>query len=715
MQQQLLILYLEWLRDAPAVLEKTLKPLFRRGFDPGLKHRPRDMYRPVVQSIRRASYALCLVSMTASVWGQKPNIDLTTVALEDLMDIDVTSASKKEEKLFQTAAAIYVITQEDIRRSGLTSIPELLRMAPGLSVAQIDGNKWAITSRGFNNRYANKLLILIDGLSVYSPLFSGVNWVNQDLMLEDVERIEIVRGPGATMWGANAVNGVINITTKHTKETRGGLLTIGGGSEERGFGSLRFGGDMGKSAYYRFYAKYFDRGESVDFSGRPVIDRWNGLRGGFRIDWQATEKDSLTLQGDVYGGRADQRISLFFTLPPYTHVIGDRIKLAEGNVNAHWRRISSDRSDIAIRLNYDRTKREEATFGEGRNSFNVEFQHHLAAGKRQDMIWGLGYRVTSDHLTDRPSLSFNPRKRTDTLFSGFWQNEFMLAPKRLRLTLGSKLEHNNYTGFEVQPNIRLLCTPNDRHTIWAAVSRAVRTPARIEDDIQAPYQVLPETGGLPNVVTVFGNRGIKSEILIAYELGYRVRLVTDLSLDVATFYNSYRRLSTAIFGEPYFSSTPLPPRVVIPLIFNNRLRGESYGAELVANWNVWSHWKLSGGYSFLRLQLHPYAGSPLPLTAESAEGDSPRHQIQLHSQLRLLHNLEFDAALYRVSRLFTGSIPGYTRLDARLGWRLRDSIDLSLGLQNLLDPRHPEFGETYLGETPTQRERGIYGKLTWRF
>lgn len=653
--------------------------------------------------------------MTASAWGQKPNIDLATATLEDLMDIDVTSASKKEEKLFQTAAAIYVITQEDIRRSGLTSIPELLRMAPGLSVAQIDGNKWAITSRGFNNRYANKLLVMIDGRSVYSPLFSGVNWVNQDLMLEDVERIEIIRGPGATMWGANAVNGVISITTKHTKDTRGGLLTVAGGSAERGFGSLRFGGGLGKSAYYRFFAKYFDRGESVDFSGRPVNDRWDGLRGGFRIDWQRTEKDSVTLQGDIYDGQADQRTTLFIPLPPYTQTINDRVKFAEGNINAYWKRISSDRSDMAIQLDYDRTKREEAPVGEGRGTFNAEFQHHLAAGKRQDIIWGLGYRVTSDHLTDRPSISFNPRKRTSNLFSGFWQNEFKLAPKRLRLTLGSKFEHNNYTGFEVQPNIRVLWTPSDRHTTWAAVSRAVRTPARIEDDIHSTYQVLPEADGLPYVFTVFGNRDIKSEILIAYELGYRARPGNDLSLDIATFYNSYRRLSTTIVGAPYLSSDPFPPRVVIPLSFSNQLRGESYGAEFVANWNVWSRWKLNGGYTFLRLQLHPNAGSSLPPTAESGEGNSPRHQIQLHSQLRLPHNLEFDAALYRVSRLFTGSIPTYTRLDARLGWRLNDFIDLSLGLQNLLDPRHPEFGETFFSDTPTQRKRSVYGKLTWRF
>jgi iron complex outermembrane recepter protein len=708
--------------------ERKMKPLFQNNYFRGLKYparapgirRPRESTALALLglglgAIEKAVRALCLISMAATVWAQKPGADLTKASLEDLMDIEVTSVSKKEEKLFQTAAAIYVITQEDIRRSGLTSIPELLRMAPGLSVARIDGNKWAISARGFNSRFANKLLVLIDGRSVYSPLFSGVFWETQDLVLEDVERIEVIRGPGATLWGANAVNGVINIITKHTKDTQGGLLTAGIGTEEQGFGSLRFGGKLGENAYYRLYAKYFNRGKSVDFSGQPAADRWDALRGGFRIDWQASAKDSLTLQGDIYDGGAGQRINLFWTLPPFTRTLDDRINFAGGNVNARWNRATSDRSDMAIQTYYDHTKREEAYFGEGRDTFNVEFQNHLALGQRQDIVWGLGYRVTWDHLSERPSATFIPQKRTDNLFSGFWQHEFLLVPKRLRLTLGSKLEHNNYTGFEVQPNALLLWTPHDRHTVWSAVSRAVRTPSRIEDDLQAPYQVLPGAGGIPNVVTVFGNRDYKSETLIAYELGYRVRPADKLSLDIASFYNSYRRLRTAVPGVPYFAANPFPPRVVIPLILSNQLQGESYGTEITANWNVIRNWKLSTGYTFIRVQLHAYPGSPLPIGSENGEGNSPRHQAQIHSYLTLPHNLELDTALYRVNRLNTGSIPGYTRLDARFGWRLTESFNLSIGVQNLLAPRHPEFGETNLGETLTQSERGVYGKLTWRF
>ncbi|MDX2032043.1 MAG: TonB-dependent receptor [Blastocatellia bacterium] len=653
----------------------------------------------------------------AGAQSPQPARDLAETSLEELMNIEVTSVSKKEEKLFQTAAAIYVITQEDIRRSGLTSLPELLRMVPGLSVARIDGNKWAISSRGFNSRFANKMLVMIDGRSVYTPLFSGVFWEVQDLILDDVERIEIIRGPGATLWGANAVNGVINIITKHTKNTEGGLLIAGAGSEELGFGAARYGGRMGERANYRIYAKYFNRDRSVDFSRRPAPDRSDAVRGGFRVDWQATKKDEVSFHGDLYDGDGGQRISLFSTAPPFARMVDDRIEVSGGNAVARWRRLNSSRSDSSIQVYYDRTKREEAYFGERRDTFNFDFQHHMAVGRRQDMIWGLGYRVTADSLADLLSSTFVPNRRTVHLFNAFFQDEVTLVPGRARLTLGSKFEHNDYTGFEVQPNVRFLLTPSERQTIWAAVSRAVRTPSRIEDDIRAPYQVLPGTGPLPNVVTVFGDRRFRSEVQFSYEVGYRIQPTGNLSLDLATFYSTYRRLRSASAGAPYFAGEPAPPRVVIPLVLGNRMLGESYGAELSSNWNVTTHWKLSAGYTFLRVQLTPYPESrgQLPPDSENEEGNSPQHQAQLRSYLKLPRGLEFDAAIYRVGGLRTGAIPAYTRLDARFGWRATESLELSVGLQNLLDPRHPEFGLQQLGETPTQVERSLYGKVTWRF
>ena len=668
----------------------------------------------------RAGAALLMAAMfCAAAMGQGVPAarDLTETSLEELMNIEVTSVSKKEERLFQTAAAIYVITQEEIRRSGLTSIPELLRMAPGLSVARIDGNKWAISARGFNGRFANKMLVMIDGRSVYSPLFSGVYWEVQDLVLDDVERIEIIRGPGATLWGANAVTGVINIITKHTKSTMGGLLVAGAGSEELGFGAMRYGGKLGERAGYRIYAKYFNRDRSVDFARQPAPDRWDALRGGFRIDWQRSQKDEVTLQGDIYGGDAGQRIALFAAAPPFARVIDERIEMSGGNAVARWRRINSDRSDWTVQLYYDRTKREEAYIGEGRDTFNLDFQHHAAVARRHDVIWGLGYRVTADDLADRLSASFTPRQRTINVVNAFAQDEIQLMPKRARLTIGSKFERNDYTGFELQPNVRFLLTPGERQTLWAAVSRSVRIPSRIEDDIYAPYQVLPGAGPLPNVVTVLGNRNFRSEVQFSYELGYRAQPTGNVSLDLATFYSSHYRLRSASLGAPFFSPTPAPPRAVIPLTLTNEIRGESYGAELASNWNVTHAWKLSAGYTFLRLHLRRYPGSvdALPPDAEDEEKNSPRHQAQVRSYLRLPRGLELDTAIYRVGRLARASIPGYTRVDARFGWRATETFELSLGLQNLLDPRHPEFGLTQLGEIPTQVERSLYGKLTWRF
>ncbi|MFN0086234.1 MAG: TonB-dependent receptor plug domain-containing protein [Blastocatellia bacterium] len=667
--------------------------------------------------------ASCLLFTAAVLAGgamaQNPQQarDLAERSLEELMNIEVTLVSKKEEKLFQTAAAIFVITQEEIRRSGLTSIPELLRMVPGLSVARIDGNKWAITSRGFNGRFANKMLVMIDGRSVYTPLFSGVFWEVQDLILDDVERIEIIRGPGATMWGANAVNGVINIITKHTRNTEGGLLIAGAGSEELGFTAMRYGGRIGEKASYRIYGKYFNRDRSVDFSGRPVPDRWDAVRGGFRVDWQASKKDEVAFHGDLYGGDAGQRIRLFSAAPPFARIADDRIDFSGGNAVARWRRTNSNRSDLTVQVYYDRTSRRESYFGEDRDTFNFDLQHHAAVGGRQDWVWGLGYRVTADRLADRLSSTFIPSQRTVNLFSAFLQDEIRLVPGRARLTLGSKFEHNDYTGFEIQPNVRFLWTPSERQTVWAAVSRAVRTPSRIEDDIRTPYQVLPSPGPVPNVVTVFGDRGFRSEVQFSYEVGYRIQPAGNLSFDLATFYNTYRRLRSASPGAPYFAPVPPPPRVVIPVILGNRLLGESYGAELSSNWNVTTHWKLSAGYTFLRVQLHVYPesrGQLLP-DVENEEGNSPRHQAQLRSFLKLRRGLELDTSIYRVGRLTDGAIPGYTRVDARLGWQVAESLELSLGMQNLLDPRHPEFGTQQLGETPTQVERSLYGKLTWRF
>jgi iron complex outermembrane receptor protein len=651
-----------------------------------------------------------------SLQAQRRPPDLTELSLEELMNLEVTTVARKEQKLSEAAAAIFVITQEDIRRSGATHIPEALRMVPGLDVARIDANKWAITARGLNARFANKLLVLVDGRSVYNPLFSGVYWDVQDPLLSDVERIEVIRGPAGTLWGANAVNGVINIITKSAKDTQGGLVNAGGGNEERGFGDVRYGGKLG-GAYYRVYAKYFNEDNFATASGQDAHDAWDVGRGGFRVDWDIAYHDSLTVQGDYYRGDFGDQVTIPSLAPPFEQTIVGDFPMVGGNFLGRWKHLFSDTSGMALQFYYDRTERKDAVHREIRDTLDLEFQHRFALGRRQEIVWGLGYRFTVDDLRGSAFVSFDPASRADHLFSAFVQNELTLVDRRLRLTLGSKFEHNDYTGFEVQPNARLLWTPGGPHTIWAAVSRAVRTPSRFEDDVRVTLAAFP--GPSPACpaplceVVAFGDRDVKAESLLAYEVGYRVLPTPWLSLDLAAFYNIYDDLRTSEPGVPFFESRPPAPRLVFPFRTANRMDGEIYGVELATNWAVTDRWRLGLGYSWLQVQLHRDPSSS-DAAAENAEGDSPEHQFKVRSYLDLPYRLQFDVALYYVDKLANRQVPSYTRVDARLAWHPTEALEVSLGLQNLFDDRHREFGPSLL-VNPTEIERSVYGKITWRF
>jgi iron complex outermembrane receptor protein len=633
-----------------------------------------------------------------------------------LMNIEVTSVSKKEEKLFQTAAAVYVITQEEIRRSGLTSIPELLRLVPGLEVSRIDGSKWAISARGFNGRLANKLLVLIDGRSVYSPETSGVYWEVQDLLLEDVERIEVIRGPGGTLWGANAVNGVINIITKPTRETRGGVVTAGVGTEDRAFGSFRYGANLGDNASYRVYGKYFNRNELVDASGRGANDSQQLGRGGARLEWQLTKRDDLTLEGDLYRTNLRENPTAISPANPFAPFANQNGELTGGHIMGRWARASSKNSDMALQVYYDRFSRQLFELSDHINTFDLDFQNHNKLGSRQDVVWGFGYRRIS-HTADSNSSSpiqFNPEAKTGQLFSGFAQDEITVVKERLRLILGVKLEHNYLSGVEAQPSVRLSWTPTRTQTVWGAVSRAVRTPARSQQDIRVNFQAVPGPFGMPVIVAVFGNENQNSEVLHAYELGYRAQPHRKLSLDVATFYNVYDHLTSFEPGLPFFEADPLPAHLVSPIYYGNLLRGETYGLEAAVNLDITHRWKLHGSYSFLRMQLHT-DGTSLDATSEATEGDNPQHQFQLHSYLNLSRNFDLDTSVYHVSSLASQRVSAYTRIDARLGWHIRENIEASGGVQNLLDNRHAEFSGSDGLVLPSQVRRSVYGKMTFRF
>src|SRR4051812_13006365 len=483
---------------------------------------------------------VCSVAL-ASPDGPSGSIsELATMSLEDLSNLRVSTVSKHAERVTDAPAAVFVLTGEDIRRSGATSIPDALRMAPGVQVARLDSHNWAITSRGFNDLYADKLLVLMDGRSVYTPLFSGVYWDVQDTFMEDIDRIEVIRGPGAALWGANAVNGVINIITKSAKETQGGLLVGGYGTEEQGFGGVRFGGTIRDDAFYRVYAKYFNRDDSALPSGARNNDDWQNLRGGFRMDWEPSAQNLFTLQGDAYYAEENQTF-LLFTPAPGEEVHPSRTYTHGANILGRWTHNFAADSELKLQSYFDYTSRHLDWFEETRNTADVELQYRLPVGERQNWEAGIGYRYSdSRNLKSNFTLSFFPPQRATHIFNTFVQDEISLVKDRLRLTLGSKFEHNDYTSWEIQPSARLLWTPHEKHSFWASVSRAVRTPSQADSDSRITSAVVP--GVPPTVVWLQGNPDFRSEILIAYELGYRVQPHPKVSLDLALFYNDYDRL-----------------------------------------------------------------------------------------------------------------------------------------------------------------------------
>jgi iron complex outermembrane receptor protein len=662
--------------------------------------------------IRCLMAGLWVVGWTVCARGEDQPADTATTSITELMDIEVTSAAREKQTLSKTAAAVFVITQEDIRRSGLTSIPELLRLAPGISVAQIDASKWAVSVRGFTSRFSNKLLVMIDGRSAYTPLFSGVFWDVQDTLLEDIEQIEVIRGPAAALWGANAVNGVINIITKQANKTQGGLLTAGYGSQEQGFGSLRYGRNLGQSACVRGYAKYFSRNDSANSDGKDAFDNWNMLRGGTRLDWRLSTLDSLTVLGDIYEGHENQMASKLALAPPFQTMVPSRTPVSGGNMLGRWTRAINDQSDMNLQVYYDRTSRDDILVGEVRNTMDLDFQHRFKVGRVQDVGWGLGYRYTTDQITNRPETIFSPPSRGDHLYSFFIQDEISLIRNCLRVTLEYKLEHNGYTGAESQPDLRLLWTPRKTQTAWASLSRAVRTPSRLESDGQADLEIFPGNQ-LPVVAALYGNPDLKSEVLIAYEAGYRLEATRRLFLDLATYFNVYNDLVSLNPQSPRLIQDPPPPHLQVPFLAGNGWKGNVYGAEFWATWNVTRSWRVIPGYTWADSHLNQTVGGSNSIALVTFS-DGPRHQPQVRSQLNLPHSMEFDVLLYAASKIPGKPVPGYTRVDARLGWQVKQPLRFDLVLQNLQDPRHPEFFSAF-GAQSTQVRRSIYGRVTWSF
>ena len=656
--------------------------------------------------------AVCLSAIPVAAAQQPAQIDLSKMDMEDLMNITVTSVSKKEQSLARTAAAVFVINREDIRRSGATNIPDLLRMAPGVDVEQIDANAWAISVRGFNSRYSNKVLVLIDGRAVYTPSFSGVFWEHLDMPLEDIDRIEVIRGPGSTVWGANAVNGVISIFTKSAKDTKGGLVTAGAGTQVHALGLAQYGGAAGKDGAYRAYGKYFDIGNSAMPDGSRAADHWMRVHGGFRADWDLSSRDSLMVQGDLFANEASQTRRTSFVATPLDLIFNQSLDAAGGDVLARWDHSLAGGSRTSFQTYFDTYRRTDMGVPEVVRTFDLDFQHHVEVGARQDIVWGLGYRVSTSGLSPGYAIALSPPSRTDGLYSGFVQDEIRVSDS-LWFTVGGKLEHNAYTGIEVEPSLRLAWSPpGGRHTVWAAASKAIRQPARVDAAIRTDLETIPLSPYLVQVLRFSGNPLIKDEELRDYELGYRAEIAKTVSLDATTFLSFYRHLQTTEPQAPVLISGS-PALLIVPLEYDNKARAVTYGGELSLRWSVTSRWRISPGYSYLHATIRQDPSSQAT-AVDTVAGEFPRHMIQIRSSVNLSRRTEFDQSLYYTARLPGGGVPGHARLDLRLARHFGERAEISLVGQNLLRPRAMEYGDSF-AIIGTQAVRSVYAQVAWRF
>jgi iron complex outermembrane receptor protein len=670
------------------------------------------------QAILAALFVFPAVAMAA------PDDDLANIPLESLMELKVTSVSKKSQPMTNAAAAVFVITQEDIRRSGVTSIPEALRMAPGIQVARIDSNKWAISSRGFNGRFANKLLVLMDGRSLYTPFFVGVYWEVQDTILDDIERIEIIRGPGAALWGANAVNGVINIVTKSAENTKGTLISAGAGSSEKALLAARTNAALGDNSNVRIYAKHQEHG-SFEGSSGPAHDSWYTSQGGFRLDSQPTARDTFTVHGDYYDGKLDETYHLYNLTPPTYQQIQDSSTVVKGgNILGRWHRTLSDNNNLSLQMYYDHTEHGMLVSPQKFNTFDLDFQHRFSPGASNDIVWGVGYRLNEYTVINTPTLSFDQNDVTDNLYSSFIHDEITLIPEKLFLIIGSRFEYSTVAKLNVQPNTRILWAVTPHTSVWGSVSRAVRSRTKGEQDIRYNYRTIPpltdpNTAPVPLRLEIVGNPGFKSEELLAYEAGYRTELSPRLTADIAVYYNSYKNLRVISPGSPYqVPSTGTPTHVVQPYYLSNDMHGHALGAELSVEWTPFFWWRLQTAYSYEQLTMFLDGTSQDYINKGNAESDTPKHQLSLRSGFDIGKQVTLDLWLRGTGRLASidgNAIPGYVTMDARLAWKPVKNLELSLAGQNLFQHQHDEFIPEYINTLPSSVIRSVYGKVTMKF
>ncbi|MFW2405267.1 MAG: TonB-dependent receptor plug domain-containing protein [Gammaproteobacteria bacterium] len=656
---------------------------------------------------------------------------LFSFSIEELLDLEVTSASKKPQRLSQTTAATFVITQEDIRRSGAQNIPEALRMAPGVQVAQIDANKWAITVRGFNGRFANKLLVMIDGRTVYTPTFSGVYWDTQDTFMGDVERIEVIRGPGGTMWGANAVNGVINVITKSSKDSETAYTEATAGNQQVSLAS-RFTAALSDTASYKVFASYKDIQGNRDIDGVDTNDDWSVGRVGGRFDWTVSDIDEVMVVSEAYSGESGETVQLPTPTPPFVERRDNYVDVQGAFVLGRWDRAHPNGSHSMTQAYVDYSNRDGVLFSEKRTTVDLELRHRLLAFGNNDIVLGLEFRSNRIDVVGSPYFAMSNDRISSDLFNFFFEDEIIIAPDKFSLILGTKLEHNDLSPDEIDwmPSIRGLWQVNPTNTLWAGVTRAVRTPSMFEQQgsLNTAMTSTVESAGLPPlpypvVTQIDGNLDQQSEKLISYELGYRLQPTARFSADIALFYNDYDDLRNVAPGIPTCepSGAPLPAclfdpgltpptqSVFVPSQFANDETGDALGAEIAFDWAVLDNWRIKGAYTYLDLMLKP------PGEDEERSGEDPQHQLSVQSLLSLGQSTDFDVWVRYVDDLSAFAIDSYWTLDTRIAWRVLDNLELSLVGKNLIDSGHVEFASETEDIPLIEIQRSYLAELRWAF
>jgi iron complex outermembrane recepter protein len=641
--------------------------------------------------------------------------DLAQKSIEDLMKTRISSVSKKEEQLLDTPAAVYVVSREEIRSSGARNVPDALRLVPGMDVNQIDASTFDVGIRGFDERFSNKMLVMIDGRSLYSPIFGGIYWDSIDVVMDDIDRIEVIRGPGGSLWGTNAVNGTVNIITRSSQATQGELFSERSASDMPVTLTARYGGAMGTIGTYRVFSKYTDAFGNQDAAGRHAGDGWHLLHGGFRLDLKLREPDALMLEGNVESGSFGEPLTGPLLVAPFTTTVAGINSVSGGSMLGRWTHTYAHGQESQVQVYYAKENRNATERPDDLGTVDVDVQHHFHISSRHDLVGGAGYRYSQFYAPATLFLTITPASQRYPLFGGFIQDEIALIPKVLSLTAGGKTEHNRFTGFDFQPSLRLNWRPSERDALWAAVSKAVKIPNILNTSMYRPVSASLGSDGV-DLATLVGNPKYKDEHLLTYEGGYRKQL-KRVSMDATGFVNNYNDVETNENLAPvaHTGYTEYPAQ------WANNLFGKSFGAEVAASWNVIRDWKMTASYSWLKLEMRANSQSNDTSTAVGFNAGTPTDHFGVRSSFVLKKNLDFNALAQYTGPMASGLggdsppvLPSYCRVDSNLQWRAGEYLRIDIGGQNLLYPRVTEYTGGN-GAIQTLSPRNIFGRITYVF